>query len=136
NSEVKRRSVDDSVGLPHVKVENCQALIKAGTPAERPGFFALWFVKAKALPDWRMMLIVVVFDDRFFNRAIHSCDQVVSSGGLNLSKSIHHTRCNADRKLCQQGIKTAGHHCRSGTTGNAGSGPALTVVNSCIKLIG
>ncbi|MGV3345740.1 hypothetical protein ACGVWS_08310, partial [Enterobacteriaceae bacterium LUAb1] len=56
NSEVKRRSVDDSVGLPHVKVENCQALIKAGTPAERPGFFALlrdqvYFRKIAAHPS-------------------------------------------------------------------------------------
>ena len=28
NSEVKRRSADGSVGLPHVRVGNCQALIK------------------------------------------------------------------------------------------------------------
>ena len=27
NSEVKRRSADGSVGLPHVRVGNCQALI-------------------------------------------------------------------------------------------------------------
>ena len=29
NSEVKRRSADGSVGSPHVRVGNCQALIKA-----------------------------------------------------------------------------------------------------------
>ena len=28
NSEVKRRSADGSVGSPHVRVGNCQALIK------------------------------------------------------------------------------------------------------------
>ena len=28
NSEVKRRSADDSVGPPHVKVGHCQALIQ------------------------------------------------------------------------------------------------------------
>ncbi|MCW2481632.1 hypothetical protein, partial [Candidatus Symbiopectobacterium sp. NZEC135] len=30
NSEVKRRSADGSVGLPHVRVGNCQVLIKQG----------------------------------------------------------------------------------------------------------
>ena len=30
NSEVKRRSADGSVGLPHVRVGNCQASIYTG----------------------------------------------------------------------------------------------------------
>ena len=29
NSEVKRRSADGSVGSPHVRVGNCQALLKS-----------------------------------------------------------------------------------------------------------
>ncbi len=40
NSEVKRRSADGSVGLPHARVGNCQASNKAKGPVERPGLFA------------------------------------------------------------------------------------------------
>ncbi len=37
NSEVKRRSADGSVGLPHVRVGNCQVLIKRrGCPKGQP----------------------------------------------------------------------------------------------------
>ncbi|MFT8209501.1 MAG: hypothetical protein ACMZI0_00605, partial [Symbiopectobacterium sp.] len=39
NSEVKRRSADGSVGLPHVRVGNCQVLIKRrGCPKGQPLF--------------------------------------------------------------------------------------------------
>ena len=45
NSEVKRRSADGSVGLPHVRVGNCQALNKTKSSVERLSFlFYLLFV--------------------------------------------------------------------------------------------
>ncbi|QHZ87606.1 hypothetical protein GYM49_17040 [Proteus mirabilis] len=40
NSEVKRRSADGSVGSPHVRVGNCQALNKTRKPTHWVGFFA------------------------------------------------------------------------------------------------
>ncbi|MBQ0274439.1 hypothetical protein KC979_16120, partial [Proteus mirabilis] len=40
NSEVKRRSADGSVGSPHVRVGNCQALNKTRKPTQWVGFFA------------------------------------------------------------------------------------------------
>ncbi|WP_249687774.1 hypothetical protein, partial [Pectobacterium polaris] len=40
-SEVKRRSADGSVGLPHVRVGNCQASNKWKAPVERQGLFAM-----------------------------------------------------------------------------------------------
>ncbi|MGK2946374.1 MAG: hypothetical protein ACSLEL_02350, partial [Candidatus Malihini olakiniferum] len=38
--EVKRRSADGSVGLPHVRVGNCQAFMQAkeGCPKRQPSF--------------------------------------------------------------------------------------------------
>ncbi len=45
NSEVKRRSADGSVGLPHVRVGNCQASNKTKSSVEGLGFlFYLLFV--------------------------------------------------------------------------------------------
>uniref|UniRef100_UPI001C8D08FC hypothetical protein n=1 Tax=Pectobacterium polaris TaxID=2042057 RepID=UPI001C8D08FC len=41
NSEVKRRSADGSVGLPHVRVGNCQASNKWKASVERQGLFAM-----------------------------------------------------------------------------------------------
>ncbi len=41
NSEVKRRSADGSVGLPHVRVGNCQASNKWKAPVGRQGLFAV-----------------------------------------------------------------------------------------------
>ncbi len=41
NSEVKRRSADGSVGLPHVRVGNCQASNKWKAPVGRQGLFAM-----------------------------------------------------------------------------------------------
>ncbi|WP_233989392.1 hypothetical protein, partial [Pectobacterium brasiliense] len=41
NSEVKRRSADGSVGLPHVRVGNCQASNKIKGSVERLGLFAM-----------------------------------------------------------------------------------------------
>ncbi|WP_221885005.1 hypothetical protein, partial [Proteus mirabilis] len=38
--EVKRRSADGSVGSPHVRVGNCQALNKTRKPTHWVGFFA------------------------------------------------------------------------------------------------
>ncbi len=38
NSEVKRRSADGSVGSPHVRVGNCQTLIKTKKPPNRVAF--------------------------------------------------------------------------------------------------
>ncbi len=40
NSEVKRRSADGSVGSPHARVGNCQALIKSDNPQRKLGVFA------------------------------------------------------------------------------------------------
>ncbi len=40
NSEVKRCSADGSVGPPHVRVGNCQALNKTRKPTQWVGFFA------------------------------------------------------------------------------------------------
>ena len=40
NSEVKRRSADGSVGSPHARVGNCQALIKSNNPQRKLGVFA------------------------------------------------------------------------------------------------
>ncbi|MEZ2862699.1 hypothetical protein ACBQ02_10165, partial [Proteus terrae] len=40
NSEVKRCSADGSVGSPHVRVGNCQALNKTRKPTQWVGFFA------------------------------------------------------------------------------------------------
>ncbi|MDG0803202.1 hypothetical protein, partial [Pectobacterium polaris] len=39
--EVKRRSADGSVGLPHVRVGNCQASNKWKASVERQGLFAM-----------------------------------------------------------------------------------------------
>ena len=39
NSEVKRRSADGSVGSPHARVGNCQALIKVKKPILTDGLF-------------------------------------------------------------------------------------------------
>ena len=45
NSEVKRRSADGSVGSPHARVGNCQALNKTKRPSFRMAFlFCLNFV--------------------------------------------------------------------------------------------
>ena len=39
NSEVKRRSADGSVGSPHARVGNCQALIKVKNLSRKTGVF-------------------------------------------------------------------------------------------------
>ncbi|MEQ5236076.1 hypothetical protein ABN233_00005, partial [Proteus terrae] len=44
NSEVKRCSADGSVGPPHVRVGNCQALNKTRKPTQWVGFFAFGFL--------------------------------------------------------------------------------------------
>ena len=41
NSEVKRRSADGSVGSPHARVGNCQALIKVKKPILPDGLFCV-----------------------------------------------------------------------------------------------
>ena len=41
NSEVKRRSADGSVGSPHARVGNCQALIKVKKPILTDGLFCV-----------------------------------------------------------------------------------------------
>ncbi|POE06227.1 hypothetical protein BV921_22935 [Pectobacterium odoriferum] len=38
---MKRRSADGSVGLPHVRVGNCQASNKWKAPVARQGLFAM-----------------------------------------------------------------------------------------------
>ena len=41
DSEVKRRSADGSVGSPHARVGNCQALIKVKKPILTDGLFCV-----------------------------------------------------------------------------------------------
>ena len=48
NSEVKRRSADGSVGSPHVRVGNCQTLIKKN-PSRKAGVFCFAEQKGKSI---------------------------------------------------------------------------------------
>ena len=49
NSEVKRRSADGSVGSPHARVGNCQALIKVKKPILTDGLFTSVFPDNQAV---------------------------------------------------------------------------------------
>ncbi len=51
NSEVKRRSADGSVGSPHARVGNCQALIKRISPLRKQRAFSMEFFNQIDLND-------------------------------------------------------------------------------------
>ena len=63
NSEVKRRSADGSVGLPHVRVGNCQVLNKAKGLSERTALFAVrhFYCEMQIFPHVLYVLIRLLF---------------------------------------------------------------------------
>ncbi len=62
NSAVKRRSADGSVGSPHVRVGNCQALYPVNTLSVSWGFLRFWgMILSADLPIYLLRPILISF---------------------------------------------------------------------------